>query len=803
MKFLLVEDEKIFAEALMQVLAQHRYLVDLATNGAIGWEMADSFPYDLILLDWVVPELNGIEICQKLRATGNTTPIILMTAREASTDRIAGLDAGADDYLVKPFEFEELLARIRALLRRSEGIASPILQWGDLRLDPSSAEVSFRHLPISLTPKEYALLELLLRNPSRIFSLDTLLDKVWPFEESPSVGSVRTHIKGLRQKLRAAEVPEMIETVYGLGYRLKPVDAPLMPSLIPPEAPPSPSARVQLEIEALWQPLKGKYLKRVREIGLSIDRLAPGPIDPDLQQHLRAEAHTLAGSLGSFGFEQVTLRCREIENTLVCDRLEAEQIEQLESLVSQVQKNLEETTPNQAKPTPHPPPLAEPNPLLLIVEPDGDPHWQQLVVTAAASRGLDIDFSADINQVKTRIFEPPPPQAALSQPLRRPEIIALSLGEEDSPEKTQRFALLRDLHQASPPVPVIVFADHASFETRVKTARLGAAGLLSRPVIAGELVESALRILQKGVPPAAKLLIVDDEPDVLNLLHGLLSPWGLQLQLLSDPQQFWEQLEQFVPDLVVLDVEMSHLSGLDLCQVLRNAPSWSDLPVLFLSAHTDADTIQRVFAAGADDYIRKPVVAPELVARVLSWLERARVRRLRADMDNLTSVANRRKSTQDMMRLLGLAHRQGQPFCFALIDLDFFKRINDVYGHGMGDRVLRQFGVQLRSTFRGEDVVARWGGEEFVVGLYGVSAQEGKQRLEEFLEHWQQMSFSTTCLPGQSEEATFSVTFTAGIALFPQDAEELQGLYLAADAALYKAKAAGRNRVLLAQPDPD
>jgi diguanylate cyclase (GGDEF)-like protein len=305
----------------------------------------------------------------------------------------------------------------------------------------------------------------------------------------------------------------------------------------------------------------------------------------------------------------------------------------------------------------------------------------------------------------------------------------------------------------------------------------------------------------------------------------MLQPWGFRLQLLSDPQYFWQTLERFDPDLVLLDVEMPQINGFDLCQVLRNAPRWHETPVLFMSGHTDAETIQQVFSVGADDYIRKPVVAPELIARVLSWLERVRTRQLRADVDSLTGVANRRKSTQVLTRLLGLAQRQGQTLCFALVDFDHFKQINDEYGHPVGDAVLRRFGESLRSTFRSEDVVGRWGGEEFAIGLYGMSRQEGTQRLRQFLERWQQEVFSGFESGGfesgsfeksaaeflepqehshehthehpdeHAGNMTFTMTFTAGVAVYPHDGKDLQGLYRAADEALYKAKAAGRNRV--------
>ncbi len=811
MKFLLVEDDKALADAIEQLLVQHRYLMDLATDGVMGRDMASAFPYDLILLDWSLPKLDGVQLCKYLRNEGNDTPIILLTARNDSTDKVDGLDAGADDYLVKPFEFEELLARIRALLRRAEGIASPVLQWGDLRLDPRSNEVSCRSLPIAVTPKEYALLELFLRNPNRIFSLDNLLDKVWPFEDSPSVGSVRTHIKGLRQKLRKAGLPEIVTTVYGLGYRLKSADA---------ANPPVSEAKgvSKLNLAPLWQGVSKGYSQRVADLVNVLHELQPGTIDPSKQQQISTEVHSLAGSLGSFGFQSVTLLCREIESMLAHDDLSAQHIQQMEALMTQVQQTLERGfSPDStegllfevASPaTVVPPKISAELPpgqlyQLLIIATRGDrtKNWIQTLTATAAYYKMQVSTVSDVAQARQKISGEEDSAAFQS-----PNVVVLDLdGSADLPDdNSSEFELLAELQAAQPPIPTLVLTAAASFENRVRVARLGVTRLLQVPVTPVEVLEAATQVLQKGTPPAAKLLIVDDDPAMLALLKSLLKPWGFHLHLLSDPQHFWQVLESFEPDLVLLDAKMPQINGLELCQVLRSAPRWHDMPVLFMSAHTDAETIHQVFSAGADDYVRKPIVAPELVARVLGWLERSRIRQLRADMDSLTGVANRQKSTQMLTRLLELAQRQGQTLCFALVDLDRFKQVNDEYGHPVGDRILRRFGECLRSTFRTEDVVGRWGGEEFIIGLYSMSRQEGTQRLRQFLQTWKQEQFNSSGSGSgsviaesskHSENSTFEVTFTAGVAVYPHDGTDLQQLYRAADKALYKAKSAGRSRV--------
>ncbi|MDJ0842775.1 response regulator transcription factor [Crocosphaera sp.] len=222
MKILVVEDDENIVIPIEEDLDEKNYIVEVASDGQEAKELIDVFDYDVIVLDVMLPKLDGITLCQQLRSNGCRTPILMLTARDTIKDRVKGLDAGADDYLIKPFDLEELSARIRALLRRGETTLPPVLTWGGLRVDPNTCEVTYEQQVLSLSPKEYRLLEFFLRHPRRMFSRAKLLDHLWSMDQIPEEATVKAHISSLRQKLKTAGLKsDVIETVYGLGYRLK------------------------------------------------------------------------------------------------------------------------------------------------------------------------------------------------------------------------------------------------------------------------------------------------------------------------------------------------------------------------------------------------------------------------------------------------------------------------------------------------------------------------------------------------------------------------------------------------------
>ncbi len=470
MRILVVEDDPTIAQLIETILQQHKYAVDLALDGQMGLELSIAYEYDAILLDISLPKQDGVSVCQEIRSKGNTVPILLLTALDSPADRTRGLDAGADDYLGKPFDPEELLARIRAILRRSHQLSVPILTWGALQLDPVSASVTYTDQYVPVTPKEYALLELLLRNSKRVFSCNAILDHLWSYEETPGEEAIRTHVKGLRQKLKAAGAAnDFIETVYGIGYRLKPLTLPTDASLI-----------------ESWEKFKGQ----IHEQAAVLERLSIRFLNQDLQSDWQSigqnTAHSLAVSLRTFGFSLSSELARQIEKLLSGHQdLTAEQGQWLFSLV-----------------------------------------------------------------------------AALQQELNQP----------------------------------ISVADMQYFEPDTAT---------------DAIVTSS----------QTHVLVVDDDLRVLTVLQALLVPWGLKVTTLSDPQLFWEVLQQAQPDLLVIDVETPLINGLDLCQAVRNQSDWSQLPIICLTSHLDPGLIQQVFAIGADDFVTKPVIGPEIISRITNLME--------------------------------------------------------------------------------------------------------------------------------------------------------------------------------------
>jgi DNA-binding response OmpR family regulator len=216
MRILVVEDEHLIAQSLKKGLEQEHYTVDLSYTGTEGYDLAAAEQYDAIILDLMLPGMDGITVCRRLRTEGIHTPVLMLTAKSQVPDRVHGLDAGADDYLPKPFAFEELLARLRALTRRPQETVGTILATDDIRLDTVNFTVSYRGKNVELSSREFALLEYMLRHKGMILTKDQIIEHVWDYEADILPNTVEVYVRKLRNKLSA----DAITTIRGFGYRM-------------------------------------------------------------------------------------------------------------------------------------------------------------------------------------------------------------------------------------------------------------------------------------------------------------------------------------------------------------------------------------------------------------------------------------------------------------------------------------------------------------------------------------------------------------------------------------------------------
>jgi len=678
MKILLINDDEQFNNELKASLKQHRYVVDSAVDGQEGWEFVEAQEYDLIVLDVMLPKLDGITFCSRLRAKGLQVLVMFLTLRTASEDKIKGLDAGADDYVVKPVPLPELAARIRALLRRKAATISTILEWGNLSLEARTGEVKYAGVLLNLTKKEYALLELFMQDAQKIYSQNSILNQLWTFEdEPPTRDAIRTLIKRLRQKLKAAKAPDLIETVFGVGYRLNP-------------------------------------------------------------------AFQKASSTDS--------------NSKLSKKL----VESAVSSTSKKAENANQTTLESDK---------SPTRLLIV---DEDKEFIDTLVELATVRGFQTAIAHNSKL------------AGESLKRIRPDIILLdiSIGKGEN-----KFIFLEEMSKQEPPIPVLVFTKQELSADRVALARRKSQGFFHKPISSNRVLEIVTQTVKPVKKTEAKIMLVDDDRMVLRLVRTLLEPWGIKVNILSNSLQFWDELESVKPDLLILDVQMPNIDGIELCQLLRNDSRWAWLPIIFLTGQRDADTIQQVFSAGADDFINKPVVAPELITRIFNRLERTSLLQKQAEINPLTCLPNRQRATQDLEKLLRLANQYQQCFCFAILKIDDLDKINRNYGYGFGDKMLRHLASLLQKELRNEDIVSSWNGAEFLVGMYGISRGYGVEWLAEILEILRSTEF-------EIDEKSVSITFSAGVTQYPEDGSDIQKLYQIAASTMEQAKEYSGNCVL-------
>jgi len=531
--------------------------------------------------------------------------------------------------------------------------------------------------------------------------------------------------------------------------------------------------------EQIWEESRAEVGAQLAVVEQAVAAAVAGELGDQTRARAAREAHKLAGSVGTLGFAGACERARELELGLssgVVSRADAALLEvAVRACRSELFRGVSSADPASKSgladgSTDSDAEQLEPGALGLLLVADDDPRARQIIVEAQR-RGLASALAPDVGSARRLIA------------LRTPGIVLLDLALSEDVD-----ASLRLLKEAASERPVLVIIDPEQSVDRVEIARRGGRGFLPQSLTAIEAVDAVISLRQRRRPAGTRVLAVDDDPVMLVAIDAALDGAGLDVRTCVDPTRFWAVLEEHQPDLLVLDFDMPGITGPELCRSLRNDERWEGLPVLFLASTSSPESIRAMFDAGADDCVPKPFVGPELLARIFSRLERVARYRALADVDSLTGALNRRKSVQDIERLLRMAARSQLPVSLGILDVDNFKAINAAHGHPTGDAVLREVAGALRRFLRGDDVVARWGGDEFVIAMYGMSGNDGHQKVGEFLKLIRRASFA--------EDAAVRVTMSAGLAECPTDGTNLQSLYQVADEALYTAKEQGRDRVV-------
>ncbi len=616
MKIILIEDDVALAQLLTGHLQHYRYVVERVEDGILGLDFALATHADLLILDVELPRLDGFQLCQQLRNAGIQTPILLLSARQRDKDKVKGLEAGADDYLVKPFSLTEFLARVQALLRRPPVQLGSRLTWGPISLNTKTYEVSYAGRPMLLRPKEYKLMECLLRYQDQVCSYERLFDHIWSLDEIASKESLKAHIKGVRQALRRVEAPEdLIQVVRGIGIRLNPDkktdpdglesdQSGTVPEVTPDaiSAPAQPSSPLLLpQIQAAWGQFRPLFVERIQTIERALRQWQSGELTASLRQQAQKAAHALAGSLGTFGHWQGSEAARQLEAALLTlDSFQPQRHAALVQQTIQLQHLL-----RQAPVSLLPPPAAT-TPASPILALGLDPTSVESLQTLLHPLGIPVVSAGTVPEAK----------GLLSQ--TGAALMLLAIEDPVLEGEALRWA-------AQQRIPVVFCAQHDTLAQRVRAAHLGALGVLPYPFQPENLTTSNLvikmirRVISMPLSPSPKLVAVDDDPLFLDGLRQRLER-QVQLKLLMDPGDFWQIMCEDPPDICLIDIKLPSFSGFELCQAVRSDARFDQVPVVLITGYPDPAERLRARQMGASDYLIKAIDMDQLWLRLSPFL---------------------------------------------------------------------------------------------------------------------------------------------------------------------------------------
>jgi diguanylate cyclase (GGDEF)-like protein len=698
-KILIVDDDPQFRALIVPLMTSRGYRMLEAATGKAGTDLLLKEHPDLIVVDGLLPDTDGMTWIQRLRKAGYKTPVIFASAF---------------------WKDKKTFQRLTSELGVSAVVQKPVVPL-----------VLVKHIE-DYFADEIEIVDDGLKQPPEMAS---------PVEEEEI-------------QIEAASEPEIELPEHDIDVT------------------------EDNEIETGLAELQREYAKalpqKVTDLAAALGGLRENAVGAFEEAHMLA--HRLHGTAGSYGYEDIGDLGGQVEDLLSAqqkDRPIATTVWQaIDTHVAQLRLLARKASGTMA-------PIKNdgPSPGERVLVVDDDPSFLAYIQDLALRHALDLTPARSED-------------AALeAATLQRPDAAVLNVRPES---KETSFRLAKGLRElpGCETLPIAFISAAEDMETRISAAHAGGSLFLTKPVEADVFADSVQQLLSER-PTKPRVLTLDDDAEFGQRISTVLQREGMSCLVLQEPKDLLEQLDRFRPDLLLLDVLLPKVSGFDICRMLRAAPAWRDLPILFLTAKTGIETRVAAFRAGGDDYLAKPIVPEELLARIQVRLERARLMQERAAGDARTRIARRRGFMARFGAYLTDADRKGQPVSIALIDIDHFKLVNDTHGHLSGDRVLARFGKLLSTRFRAGDLRARWGGEEFMLCFPNETIATTAGVVDRLLAEVRNMTFESDAV---SER--FEVTFSAGVASFPADGHGVLDLVRAADRRLYIAKRAGRNQVV-------
>ena len=539
------------------------------------------------------------------------------------------------------------------------------------------------------------------------------------------------------------------------------------------------------ELQRHLQQLSHAFSQRLQDelpmLALNAERMLHAEPHEQLQhlQRLRDQLHKLAGAAGTFGFSSLGQRARELEQEADqwLDILQKEQqslhdfSDSLQQLASQ-QFQAEHNTAPASRAAKMPRPSVSERRIYILEDQVSIGENMRLTLNNFGYQAEHFTRIADLDR-------------ALETHLPDALIVDVNLPDEALTGLQYAAQLQERLEE---PLPLLVITTQDDFATHLEAVRVGALGFFTKPVDIPQLENRLERCFAQQQGEPYRVLIIDDDRELASRFSLILRGANMLVEMLHDPAEIFTRMRSFNPEVVLLDVSMPGCTGPELAQIIRMNDDWLRVPIVYLSAETDINRQMNALIKAGDDFVTKPISDNALIAAVFSRAQRARLLSNALSRDSLTGLLKHGDIKEQVGIELERAQRSGKPASVAMLDIDFFKKVNDSYGHAAGDNVIRALANLLRQRLRRIDSLGRYGGEEFLVVLPDCPAEQARRILDEIRQRFAELHFI-------AGEQPFSVTLSAGIASTGDDPTGADDLLERADRALYAAKHGGRNQV--------